>query len=70
MTPEAVFAAVTELRRGYESGKEAIPCFALVCTGFTPQVHTALATARIGKRESDAQLEAGGKRFKRETNSN
>ena len=62
----ALSTAATELRRRYESSQAAVPCFTLVCTGFTLQMQAALHYAtRTGKRKLDGQ--AGGKRVKRET---
>ena len=68
-TPETVSAAATELRRQYESGQAAVPCFTLVCTGFTTQVHAVLheAATHTRKRKYSGQKD-GGKRVKGEAN--
>lgn len=66
--PARISAAAMQLREQYDAGKATAPCFTLVCTGFTMQVYEALQSAatRTRKRESDVQ--AGGKRVKREVN--
>jgi len=64
--PETVSAAATELKRQYESGQAAVPCFALVCTGFTMQVNTALHEAATHTRKRKSGGKDGGKRVKRE----
>ncbi|KAF9654063.1 hypothetical protein BDM02DRAFT_3086589, partial [Thelephora ganbajun] len=68
VTPATVSAAAAELRQQYESGQAVVPCFTLICTGYTMQVHAAMhgTVTRTGKRKADGQ--AGGKRIKRETN--
>jgi len=66
VTPAAVSAAVTELKEQYESGHATIPCFTLVCTGFTAQVHTALQSAETRTRKRKANGQVQGKRIKRE----
>jgi len=67
-TPETISAAATELRRQYESGQVAVPCFMLVCTGFTMQLHAALheAATLTRKRKLSGRLDNGGKRVKGE----
>jgi len=64
--PETVSAAATELKRQYESGQAAVPCFTLVCTGFTMQVRAALQDALTHTRKRKYSGKDGGKRVKRE----
>ena len=65
--PATVSAAANELKRQYDSGQAAIPCFTLVCTSFTLQMRVTLHNAtRAGKRKFDGQVE--GKRIKKEAN--
>ena len=68
-TPAAICTAAAELKQQYKSGKETVPCFALVCTGFTMQVHETLCDAAAPTRKRKLEGQAGGKRAKIEANS-
>jgi len=68
-SPEIVSATASELRKQYDMGLARIPCFTLVCTGFTAELHAALygAATRGTKRGLDGLDQAGGKRVKKES---
>lgn len=68
-TPIALAATAIEIKQQINTGQTTVPCFALVCTGFTLEVRKALqgVSTQTGKRKSIRHDEVGVKRIKGET---
>jgi len=66
-TPATISAAAAEVRQQFESAQATVPCFTLVCTGFTTQIQTALHYAPAETRKRKLSGQGGGKRVKKET---
>lgn len=64
--PETVSAAAAELKRQYQSGQAVVPCFTLVCMGFTMEVYAALHKVATHSKKRKSSEKDGGKRVKRE----